>query len=253
MPIIIWMAVDIAVPQADDPNPSMLLLNEVHTSDITGTDFIEIYTKLVGQPVSLEHYYIIVAERGSAKADSLQVIQIIDLSKKTLPPNQQYGIITTFNGGTDSLVAPFPNADWKTYVPLMLNDFLNIKENRFLSIYLLYSKDKKLTDLQPTGRDRKLFIKDELLHLLGEKSVDYTVIRKANGPSSCKLVDQTIKNKKQSKVMDILDLFLDEHSRAIDLPYHFSVSRCGTDIPFNLRSFKHSEPTPKAENDCTSK
>ena len=79
---------------------------------------------------------------------------------------------------------------------------------------------------------------------------DYVVIRKPNGPSKCKLVDNTIKEKRSCKRIDILDLFLDEHTRASNEAYFLSVSRCGGDLPFDLRSFKHSEPTPMTENDC---
>ena len=242
------MAFDAAVPNpADDPNPSMLMISEVHTSDITGADFFEIYTKLKGQPVSLENYYVIVAERGGSRQDSLQVTQVMDLGKKTLPAHTQYGVITTAEGGITSLVAPFPSADWRTFVPTNLENWLDVKDKKFLSIFLVYSKTKIIPDVLPAGK--KLHIKDQLLEDLKKYAVDYITIKKHNGPSTCKLVDSIVQKRRLSKRMDILDLFLEEHTRS-NL-YSLSISRCASDLPFDMRSFKHSLQTPHIGNDCS--
>ena len=248
------MAFDAAVPQPDNQNPMELLISEVHTSavgDSLTPDFLEVYSRITGHAISLQNYYVVVAERTGIKPDTLQIVQVMDLGKRQLQ-NNQYGIITTANGGTDSLVAPFPSAEWRTFVPTELNDWLKVKDKKFLSIFLVYSESKIIPDILPARQ--KLHIKGELFDTLEKHSVDYITIKKHNGPSTCKLVDKIVRRHKQSKAIDVLDLFLPEHGRAMpNVPYYLSISRCATDIPFNLRSFKHSEPTPNMPNDCIGK
>ena len=257
LPLIIWMAIDAAVPQPDyDPNPMGLLISEIHTSASSVTmgvqfpDFLEVYSKskLIGQPMSLKNYYVAVAERSGVRSDTLQVTQLIDLGKSTLGQYTKYGIISTANGGTDSLVAPFPNGQWRTFVQTDIDNWLSVKDKKFLTIYLLYSETKIIPDIIPPGR--KQLIKGELLETLHKHVVDYVTIKKHNGPSTCKLVDEVVKNKRMSKAISILDLFLEEHTR-VNVQYYYSVSRCASDSAFDLRSFKHSEPTPHLDNDCS--
>ena len=254
-PLFFWMAFDAAVPQADNPNPMGLMISEVHTSALTGAglifpEFLEVYSKITGIAISTQNYYVVVAEQTGVRPDTLQITQLMDLGKRQMAQGSQYGIVQTANGGTDSLVAPFPNAAWRTFVKTDLNDWLRVKEKKFIAIFLVYSEDKIIPDVLPPGK--KLLIKDELLDTLKKKSVDYVAITKHNGPSSCKRIDDIVKWSRQSKAIDILDLFLEEHNR-VDAHYLYSVSRCASDKPFDLRSFKHSEPTPHGPNDCSGK
>ena len=247
------MAIDTAVPQPDaDTNPMNLLISEIHTSATMGAqfpDFLEIYSKskLMGQPMSLQNYYVAITERTGIKPDTLQVTQLIHLGKSSIIPYSKYGVITTANGGTDSLVAPFPNADWRTFIRTDLDNWLSIKDKKFLSIFLLYSETKIIPDILEPGK--KLHLKGELLDTFKKHVVDYVTVKKHNGPSTCKLVDQVVKHKRMSKAIDILDLFLEEHPR--DDTYYLSISRCSSDSAFDLRSFKHSIPTPHTDNDCS--
>ena len=186
--IAIFLALWAICTRAED-----VLLNEVATK---GQQFIEIKKKDHGV-ISLHNYGIVIAEQNIInRAKELKIRAVLDLAEQIfIYPYIQIIHFGNMNFPNLMELAP-PQPRWKIFGSDTANNWLEIKNKNFITVFLTKSNRNVLDVIKANpGRPGKILIKDEIKSYLQESVVDFLAIRKFDGPDNDNLVNEIIQYK----------------------------------------------------------
>ena len=187
----------------------------------------------------LKNYALVICELGGQRSNSLDVRAVIDLSSGTIPANSHYAIVTNIPT-LQSTVPTFPNRDvWRIFGSQMNgNNWLTVKEENVVAIFLLYNNGENLFQLF-TKVDRYLKLDGEKLQFVRNSLLDYVVIKHAKGPDTCPVIKEVLSDL-TGPFKTILYHYLPEHKpKPKSGFYSLSINRCGNEQMFDIRAYKH--------------
>ena len=205
--------------------------------------FIELYKDKINEEVDLDNFGILVCtyDKGEKKPKYMTIRLAIRLDGSKMARKSHYGLISAEDIGKPLLVPKAPDLKfWRFFSdisPNTIKDWLKIQTDRFIAIFLTYSKNGKLFEtFLPQKKGHSLYLDGERLDYAKENTVDSVVLTSPTGALESPLVHEVIGHKFKEYFPELAKfLKMPTTMASPSLPFDLSMSRCGSNQPFSLR------------------
>ena len=202
---------------------------------------------------SLHRYAVIVCELGESNTQHLTIRVVVDLTSGKIGYGDKFGLITNDPNLPSVVTKAYDPNVWRFFGKNANKDnWLKVKKNNIVVAFLVHSGALEIFDIvkqAASDRFKSFALKDSILTFVQTHLIDHFVIRSEDSPTNCEQVNNVL-SKVDVPKESILDSWLQEHNPSDEFGTSLSVSRCGTNKRFDLRSYKNTIRTPNQENIC---